>query len=201
MRPLLIATSNAGKLREIRDILADVPYELRSLADLPPLVEPDETGATFEANAELKARYYSQATGLLTVADDSGLEVDALDKAPGVLSARFPGATYADKFATMFAMLDARGVESSTARFVCAIALVDGDRVVFEARGVVEGEIHAPNVVINGEVRGNVYSTARLQLASRAVVTGNLHYRLIEVVFGARIDGALQFSGDAPPNT
>lgn len=141
MRPLLIATSNAGKLREIRDILADVPYELRSLADLPPLVEPDETGATFEANAELKARYYSQATGLLTVADDSGLEVDALDKAPGVLSARFPGATYADKFATMFAMLDARGVESSTARFVCAIALVDGDRVVFEARGVVEGEI------------------------------------------------------------
>jgi len=141
VRPLLIATSNAGKLREIRDILADVPYELRSLADLPPLVEPDETGATFEANAELKARYYSQATGLLTVADDSGLEVDALDKAPGVLSARFPGATYADKFATMFAMLDARGVESSTARFVCAIALVDGDRVVFEARGVVEGEI------------------------------------------------------------
>lgn len=141
MRPLLIATSNAGKLREIRDILADVPYELRSLADLPPIVEPDETGATFEANAELKARYYSQATGLLTVADDSGLEVDALDKAPGVLSARFPGATYADKFATMFAMLDARGVESSTARFVCAIALVDGDRVVFEARGVVEGEI------------------------------------------------------------
>ena len=141
MTPLLIATSNAGKLREIRDILHDVPYALRSLADLVPIEEPEETGATFEANAVLKARYYAGATGLLTVADDSGLEVDALDGAPGVLSARFPGATYEHKFATMFAMLDARGVETSTARFVCAIALVHDDRVVFEARGVVEGEI------------------------------------------------------------
>ncbi|MBL8143935.1 MAG: RdgB/HAM1 family non-canonical purine NTP pyrophosphatase [Acidobacteria bacterium] len=141
MTPLLIATSNAGKLREIRDILRDVPFALRTLADLLPIAEPDETGATFEANALLKARYYAGATGLLTVADDSGLEVDALDGAPGVMSARFPGATYEEKFATMFAMLDAKGVETSAARFVCALALVRGDEVVFEARGVVEGEI------------------------------------------------------------
>jgi XTP/dITP diphosphohydrolase len=139
--PLLIATSNAGKLREIRDILRDVPYALRSLADLLPVAEPEETGATFEANALLKARYYAGATGLLTVADDSGLEVDALDGAPGVLSARFPGDTYEAKFAHMFAQLDARGVETSPARFVCALALVRGDEVVFEARGVVDGEI------------------------------------------------------------
>jgi len=136
---LLVATTNTGKLREIRDILAGLDVELRSLADLPAIVEPEEHGATFAENARLKARYYAEVTGLLAVADDSGLEVDAIDGAPGVQSARFPGETYADKFANLFRMLDERGVETSAARFVCALAVADPLRVVFEARGVVEG--------------------------------------------------------------
>ena len=121
---------------------AGLDVELRSLADLPPIDEPEETGATFEENARAKARYYAHATGLLTVADDSGLEIDALDGAPGVHSARFPGETYAEKFADLFR--DARRARArraaprgSSAR--CASRSRSG--VVFEARGVVEGEI------------------------------------------------------------
>jgi XTP/dITP diphosphohydrolase len=136
---LLVATTNPGKLAEIARVLADAPVILRSLADLPGIAEPAEHGATFAENARDKARYYARASGLTTVAEDSGLEIDALDGAPGVLSARFPGATYADKFARIFAMLDERGVRDSPARFVCALAVARGDEIVFEAEGRVEG--------------------------------------------------------------
>jgi XTP/dITP diphosphohydrolase len=138
---LLVATTNAGKLREIRAILAGIDVELRGLADLATVDEPEEHGATFEENARAKARHYAGATRLLTVAEDSGLEIDALDGAPGVHSARFAGDTYAEKFANLFRMLDARGAETSTARFVCALAVADGREVIFEARGTVEGQI------------------------------------------------------------
>ena len=138
---LLVATTNTGKLREIRDILAGVDVDLRSLADVGPVEEPEEHGATFEENARDKARYYARATRLLVVAEDSGLQIDALAGAPGIHSARFAGDTYADKFANIFAMLDARGQQTSTARFVCALALVNGDDVLFEAKGTVEGQI------------------------------------------------------------
>src|SRR5688500_8043931 len=86
---LLLATTNPGKLREIRDLLQGVPFDVRSLEGMADIAAPEETGATFEANALLKARYYAEATGLLAVADDSGLEVDAMDGRPGVLSARY----------------------------------------------------------------------------------------------------------------
>jgi XTP/dITP diphosphohydrolase len=138
---LLLATTNAGKLREIRDILRDVPLEVRSLDGLPDLAAPDETGTTFEANAALKARYYAETTGLLAVADDSGLEIDALDQRPGVLSARYPGATYEERFENLWRELAASGRTDRTARFVCAIALASRDGVIFEARGTVEGRI------------------------------------------------------------
>jgi XTP/dITP diphosphohydrolase len=138
---LLVATTNAGKLREIREILSGLPIDLRSLSDVPSFDEPEEGGSTFAENARLKAIYYARATGLLTVAEDSGLEIDALDGAPGVSSARFPGGTYPEKFANLFHMMDQRGAETSTARFVCALALADGDRILFEARGTVEGRI------------------------------------------------------------
>jgi XTP/dITP diphosphohydrolase len=88
---LLLATTNAGKLREIRDVLAGLAVEVRALADGPSIPEPEETGRTFEENAREKALYYSAATGSLVVAEDSGLEIDALDRAPGVYSARFGG--------------------------------------------------------------------------------------------------------------
>ena len=141
MRTLLIATTNPGKLREIRGILADVPIELVSLESFPGIDEPEETGATFAENARLKARYYSEKTGLPAVADDSGIEIDALDKAPGVHSARWHGNHYPTKFAVVYRELAARGLTTSAARFVAHIAVADGPRILFEATGVVEGEI------------------------------------------------------------
>jgi XTP/dITP diphosphohydrolase len=138
---LLVATTNTGKFDEIAALLASVPLSVVSLASLPAVPEPDETGATFEENARQKATYYARATGLLTVAEDSGLEVDALDGEPGVRSARFPGETYPEKFANIFRRLDERGRRDSPARFVCALALARADEILFEARGVVEGAI------------------------------------------------------------
>jgi XTP/dITP diphosphohydrolase len=138
---LLVATTNAGKLAEIRRLLADVPVTLVSLADIATVPEPEEHGATFAENARDKARHYARSTGLRTVAEDSGLEIAALDGAPGVESARFPGATYPERFARLFAMLDARGVVESPARFVCVLAVAAGDRIEFEAEGRVEGRI------------------------------------------------------------
>jgi XTP/dITP diphosphohydrolase len=139
--PILLATTNPAKLREIRRILADLPHAFTSLADQPPLAAPDETGSSFEAIAREKALYYAAATGLPTVAEDSGLEVAALDGAPGVRSSRYDGATYPEKFAHLYAELRARGRRTSPARFVCAVAFARGRDVLFEARGVVEGEI------------------------------------------------------------
>lgn len=141
MRKLLLATTNAGKLREIRGILAGLPVELVSLARFPGIAEPEETGTTFAENARLKALYYADKTGLPAVADDSGLEIDALAGAPGVHSARWHGTDYAIKFAVIYRELAARGRSTSSARFVAHVAVADRRRVVFEARGVVEGEI------------------------------------------------------------
>jgi XTP/dITP diphosphohydrolase len=145
MTKLLVASTNPDKLVEIRTILDDarVDVEVISLASWPDLAAPDETGATFAENARAKARYYAAATGLLTVAEDSGLEIDALDGRPGVLSARFGGvsSTYAQKFSLIYRMLADRGAATSAARFVCALALARGREVVFETRGMVEGSI------------------------------------------------------------
>ena len=140
-RAILIATTNAGKLREIREILSDLPIEILSLADVATLPEPEETGRTFAENARLKAAYYACATPLPVVGEDSGLEIDALDGAPGIESARFPGATYPEKFNRLYAMLDARGGRESTARFVCALALLQHGTVLFETEATVEGHI------------------------------------------------------------
>jgi XTP/dITP diphosphohydrolase len=140
---LLIATTNKGKLGEIRSILFGAPAELVSLDEWPDLAPPDETGATFDENARDKARYYARATGLLTVAEDSGLEIDALGGAPGVQSARYGGedATYPQKFALIYDALRRNGSPTSSARFVCALALARGDEILFETRGTVEGLI------------------------------------------------------------
>ena len=140
---LLIATTNRNKTREIRQLLEGAPVALVSLAAWPGLPAPEETGTTFEENARAKALYYAAATGELTVAEDSGLAIDALDGAPGVESARFGGVhlSYPEKFALIDAALRARGDRESTARFVCALALVAGGRVLFETRGSVEGRI------------------------------------------------------------
>jgi XTP/dITP diphosphohydrolase len=124
---LLIATNNAGKMRELTALLAPLPIRLRQLSEFPQIKEVDETGETFVDNALLKARLYSRQTTLWTLADDSGLEVDALNGAPGVLSARYAGqnATDEERNARLLAELDRTGDERRTARFICAIALYD----------------------------------------------------------------------------
>src|SRR5262245_34443104 len=141
---LLVATTNANKVREIRGLLAGVPCELITLDSYPAVSAPEETGRTFAENAREKARYYAAATGELTVAEDSGLEIDALGGAPGVQSARLGGidASYPEKFALIERALAAVSpTPDRSARFVCAACLVSGDKVLFETRGGVEGVI------------------------------------------------------------
>jgi XTP/dITP diphosphohydrolase len=143
MPRLAVATTNRGKLSEIARLLEGMPFELVTLAEWPDVAAPEETGRTFAENARAKALYYASRTGELTVAEDSGLEIDALDLAPGVESARFggPGSSYPEKFDLIYDRLHARGVEASPARFVCALALARNGEVLFEARGVVEGRV------------------------------------------------------------
>lgn len=138
---LLVATTNPGKVREIAGILQGLPIELVTLDDYPQIPEPEETGETFAANADLKALYYAAATGVASVADDSGLEIDALDKQPGVHSARWFGTDYTVKFQKIYELLDQRGLETSPARFVCRVSLAEGNRVTYQSEGTVEGLI------------------------------------------------------------
>jgi XTP/dITP diphosphohydrolase len=144
---VLLATTNKDKIREIAALLDGLGVRLLTLEDIErdsvSIEPPEETGTTFAENARQKALYYAAVSGEVTVAEDSGLEIDALDGAPGVQSARFAGeqSTYPDKFRAVYAMLRERGVAGSAARFVCAVAVARGDRVVFETRGTVEGTI------------------------------------------------------------
>ena len=140
-KQVLVATTNPGKIREITAILEGAPVTLLTLASFPDVVEPEETGTTFMDNARLKALYYAAATGLPSVADDSGLEIEALDNAPGVHSARWYGSDYAVKFGMIYQLLRERGLGTSPARFVAAVAFAEDGRIAFEGRGVVEGEI------------------------------------------------------------
>lgn len=141
---LLIATHNAGKIRELDGLLANLPLRLRHLSEFPNIEEVEETGKTFAENAELKARLYSRRTNLWTLADDSGLEVDALDGAPGVFSARYGGtqATNAERNARLLDELSRAPDPQRTARFICAIALYEpegGTTKIFS--GACEGRI------------------------------------------------------------
>ena len=123
---LLIATHNKGKMQEYQHLLRDVPFELVSLDDVGIAEEVDETGATFEENARLKARTYARLSGLLTLSDDSGLEVDALGGEPGVQSARYGGdscATDQDRVALLLSKLDGTPWAKRTARFRCVITV------------------------------------------------------------------------------
>ncbi len=140
---LLVATSNEDKLREIRQILAGLAVELVGLATFPRVSPPPETGCTFAENARQKAFYYAEACGMVTVAEDSGLEIDALGGDPGVHSARYGGFVggYPRKFEMIYERLRSRGAQTSAARFICALAVAHDRHILFEARGVVEGFI------------------------------------------------------------
>jgi XTP/dITP diphosphohydrolase len=144
---LLVATTNPNKVKEIRHVLDGANVEVITLEGWPDLVAPEETGRTFEDNARLKATYYARATGQVTVAEDSGIEIDALGGVPGVESARYGGedTSHPEKFARLYAALDRTGTRDSAARFVCALAMASPDAILFEARGVIEGRVaHKP---------------------------------------------------------
>lgn len=149
---MIFATTNEGKMREIRMIMADLGLEIFSLKDLGIKVDIEENGKTFEENAIIKAKAICEMTGEMVLADDSGLEVDYMDKAPGVYSARYLGedTPYSVKNRTIIDNLkDAKGEERS-ARFVCAIAAAFPDGKVITTRATVEGYIGYEEKGING---------------------------------------------------
>ena len=141
---IVIATKNQGKVREMINAFQGLPVELVSLADLAErFQEPVEDGDTFAANSLLKAGYYQKQTGLACLADDSGLEVEALGGAPGVYSARFAGenASDADNNAKLQQELKKLGRESSPAAYQCALTFMDAEGRVLTAKGFCRGEI------------------------------------------------------------
>ena len=136
------ATTNPGKLREFRIIVEHFAGDRITVEALPltQITPPEETGATFEDNAEIKAEYYASFANGLLFADDSGLEVDALNGAPGVHSARFAGGA-GDEANNQLLLEKLKGVENRRARFVCVIALAEAGRTTRTWRGEVEGHI------------------------------------------------------------
>ena len=157
---IVVATRNAGKIREIRQILSDLPVELEPLPDAGTIPEPVEDGQTFADNARLKALYYASATGQWCLADDSGLAVDALNGAPGVQSARYAADDWPDgadretrdaiNVTRLLAELRDTDPGQRTARFVCHLALAGQGRILIETFDTVEGVIADRPRGING---------------------------------------------------
>ena len=143
MNKIIFATGNQGKIREIKQIMADMDVEILSMKEAGIFMDIEENGTTFEENALIKARAIAKEAGALVLADDSGLEIDYLDKAPGVLSARYLGedTSYDVKNTHILGLLkDVKGKDRS-ARFVCSIAAVFPDGREFTTYATIEGEI------------------------------------------------------------
>ena len=194
---LLLGTRNAGKVSEIELILGDVPWRLRSLQDLPDIPTPAEIGDTYAANAIIKAQFYARETGVIALADDSGLEVEALGGAPGVLSARYAGegASDADRRRLLLSQLANVPLDDRTARFVCAVAIAAPDghvlnvsegtcsgKIIFEPRGT-GGFGYDPLFVPDGfdqtfaeladSIKNQISHRARALLKTREFLTAN----------------------------
>ncbi|HIT89577.1 MAG TPA: XTP/dITP diphosphatase [Candidatus Merdenecus merdavium] len=140
---IIFATGNEGKMKEIRMILQDLPVELYSLKEIGLDIDIIEDGKTFEENAQIKARAISKLTEGIVLADDSGLEVDYLNKEPGIYSARYMGedTSYSIKNKNIIDRLEGVPIENRTARFVCVIAAVLPSGKELSARGTIEGYI------------------------------------------------------------
>lgn len=140
---IVFATGNEGKMKEIRMILADIGVPVVSMKEAGIVEKIEENGTTFEQNAAIKARRVMELTGEMAMADDSGLEIDYFDGAPGVYSARFMGedTPYEIKNSAILEKMCGVGEEERTARFVCAIACAMPDGTVLSSRGVMEGRI------------------------------------------------------------
>jgi len=149
VREILLATGNPGKAKEMREILGEAGDGLpggirwRRLSEFEGWPEPVEDGDTFRANAEIKARHYARLSGMWTIADDSGLEVDALNGGPGVRSARYAGMPRSDQANNALLVERLAGVpaERRSARFRCVVVLSDGEKVLADGEGTVEGQI------------------------------------------------------------
>lgn len=143
MKELIFATANEGKMKEIRMILEDLGYDVLSLNDMQLDITIEENGVTFEENAVIKAKVIMEITNKMVLADDSGLEIDFLDKAPGVYSARYMGeeTSYDIKNQHIIELLQGIEEERRTARFVSVIACAFPDGQVFTTRGTIEGLI------------------------------------------------------------
>ncbi|MDO4308071.1 MAG: XTP/dITP diphosphatase [Eubacteriales bacterium] len=143
MRKIIFATGNQDKMKEIREILADLDAEVLSLKDAGIKADIVEDGRTFEENAQIKARAICEMTGEIVLADDSGLEIDYLNKEPGVYSARYMGedTSYRIKNANLIGRLEGVPDEQRTARFVCAIAAAFPDGRIKTVRAAMEGRI------------------------------------------------------------
>jgi len=181
---ILLATGNRHKLREIREMLQGTRYRVISLADITDAPEIIEDRDTFRGNADKKARTLAQHCNRVTVADDSGIEVDALDGAPGVLSARFAGKTgdEADEANNQLLIEKLRAVpyEKRTARFRCALAIVHPDGRARYSDGTVEGHIaneaigeggfgYDPLFLLDGDPQGR--TTAQLSPAEKNAIS------------------------------
>ena len=143
MKKIIFATGNADKMKEIREILADLDAEILSMKEAGIQADIVEDGKTFEENAVIKATTISKLTGEIVLADDSGLEIDYLNKEPGVYSARYMGehTDYHTKNASLIKRLEGVPDEKRTARFVCAIAAVVPGHEPIVVRGTIEGYI------------------------------------------------------------
>jgi XTP/dITP diphosphohydrolase len=155
-RKILVATTNPGKAGELEAML-DLDVKWLTLADFPDIPEVKEDGATFIENARKKAAAYAKATGLWTIADDSGLVIDALDGAPGIESARFSGLKSPDRtlidhknIAKVLKLLKGVPAEKRTAKFVCSLCLASPDQILIETQGTLKGLITDREIGNNG---------------------------------------------------
>ena len=149
---LLIATTNAHKARELAALLGDLPFQITTPQEEGIRLDVEETGSTFEENATLKAQAFAKASGLLSLADDSGIEVDALGGAPGIYSSRYagPGATDEDRVQFLLEKLRNVPVEERQGRFRCVVAVADPEGGVSLFQGTVEGAIAFQPAGANG---------------------------------------------------
>ena len=152
MKKIIFATGNAGKMKEIREILKDLDAEVLSMKEAGVEADIVEDGKTFEENAVIKAKTVCELTGEIALADDSGLEIDYLNKEPGIYSARYMGedTSYRIKNANLIGRLEGVPDEKRTARFVCAIAAAFPDGTVKTVRGTMEGRIGYEEAGENG---------------------------------------------------
>lgn len=146
LKELVVATHNQGKVEEFKVLMKDLPIEIKYLADFDAVPDPAETGRTFAANARLKATYYARKLGKPCIADDSGLEVQALDGAPGVRSARYAGEEASDEDNNKLLLHNMKFQVKRTCRFRCALCVAQADgKVMNEVDGICDGMLlHEP---------------------------------------------------------